>query len=325
MMIKRIFLIFLTVMILISVSGCQLAIDDKGEVQSRDRLIGVFITDEYLDLFDTEKFFSDNADKLFQGGLNELNMDTSKYQRRLYAALVSKSLTNPDGEAYTVKEYVFEGVEGISFFAAQVPADENGDSYINTCSGSAVTDSHMSVFQLDDGESFAIEGTIYITPDTADTIYHFNPVYQSSDGSVYAISGLSAMLGHLGTAGATFSKTLDETVSVTENGKSKTVSSSVKVTMTVMLPPNKITVLQMDKDSSIISRTDYLPGKLPDTMIPSARTEYIIVESHSTDADGKAVVSRSVYDKDDNHLKTFYSPGNGICIQQWTNLDWDAK
>ncbi|HHY63958.1 MAG TPA: hypothetical protein GX501_02835 [Clostridiaceae bacterium] len=320
MMNKRLLSAFLVVMILVSASGCQLAIEDKGEVKARDRLIGVFITDEYLDLFDTEKFLNDNAGKFFPGGLNNLNIDYSKYQKRLYATLVPKAGEHPDA-----KEYVFEGVDGIPFYAARVPADEKENSYITTVTGKVVCDVHTSFILRDDEDSIILEGTVYVTPDTADTIYQFNPVYQSHDGKVYVVSGNSARLGYFEDEGATFSKALDEKVTVTENGISKTVSSSVKVTMTVVLPPNKISVLEMDKDSNVISRTNYSPGKLPDTITPSAVTEYILVESHSTDADGKAVTSRSVYGRKDNHIKTFYCRDNGICIQQWTNIDWDAK
>ena len=50
MKIKRIFIIFLTVLILLNITGCQLALEDEGDKKSKDRLIGVFVTDEYLDL-----------------------------------------------------------------------------------------------------------------------------------------------------------------------------------------------------------------------------------------------------------------------------------
>ena len=40
-MIKKILATFLAVFILFSITGCQLAIEDKGEIKSKDRLIGV--------------------------------------------------------------------------------------------------------------------------------------------------------------------------------------------------------------------------------------------------------------------------------------------
>ena len=35
---------------------------DNADGASKDRLIGVFITTEYLDLFDFDSYFQDNAD-----------------------------------------------------------------------------------------------------------------------------------------------------------------------------------------------------------------------------------------------------------------------
>lgn len=48
----------------------------------KDRLVGVFITTEYLDLFDHERFLQDNTDQLLSG--KELGeADAGAYQGRL--------------------------------------------------------------------------------------------------------------------------------------------------------------------------------------------------------------------------------------------------
>ncbi|HHU91095.1 MAG TPA: hypothetical protein GXZ22_08595 [Clostridiaceae bacterium] len=324
-MIKKILATFLAVFILFSITGCQLAIEDKGEIKSKDRLIGVFVTEEHLDLFDMEEFFKDNAHKLFNGSSTNMDYNNKKYQKRLYATLVTQLLTSQDGDTFETKEYVFEGVDGISYFAATVPATENEISYITSGSDDAISDGHIGIIESDNEDKITLEGTIYVSAARAGKIHHFNPVYQSPGGSVYALSGNSAMLGGLQDEGSIFSTTLDETTTVTENGKSKSVSNSVKISIATLLPPEKITVLQMDKDSNIISRMEYSPGKLPDTITPADNTEYIIAESHSFNLEGKAAVSRSIYDRKAETLDTFYCRDDGICVKQWTNLDWNKN
>ena len=45
-------------------SGCTLAVSDAGTDGNGDRLIGAFITSEYLDLYDMEGYLNDHASSL---------------------------------------------------------------------------------------------------------------------------------------------------------------------------------------------------------------------------------------------------------------------
>lgn len=325
MKIKRLFMAFLALLIMFIVSGCQLAIEDKGEVKSKDRLVGVFITFEYLDLFDMEGYLNDNINKLSGGGFINMDQNNSKYQNRLYATLAARTLTNGEGDTINTSEYVFEGVEGISYFAARVPATDNEDSFITSGSDISISDGHMGIFNRDEEEKITLEGTIYISSTYTNRSFYINPVYQSSDGSVYATTGSGVMLGGHQGEGSVFSQTLDETTTVTENGKTKSLSTSIKISITAMPSPEKINVLQMDKDNKILSRLNYLPGELPDTISPIEKAEYIMVESQGTDMEGKTVTSRTLYDRRVQALDTFYCLDNGICVKQWTKLDWNKK
>jgi hypothetical protein len=68
MMIKRSLAVCLAVCFLLTLAGCQLAVEDAGGTNNGDRLIGVFVTKEYLDLFDTEGYLNDNISKLSGSG-----------------------------------------------------------------------------------------------------------------------------------------------------------------------------------------------------------------------------------------------------------------
>ena len=52
--------ICLATILLIILSGCRLAREDAGENASEERLIGVFLTTESLDLFDFDSYLKDN-------------------------------------------------------------------------------------------------------------------------------------------------------------------------------------------------------------------------------------------------------------------------
>lgn len=76
-------------------TGCQLALPGEESAQD-DRLIGVYVTTEYLDLFDIESYLEDNLNAGWTGG--EITGDTDPYEGRVYA------VRTEDGK------YVFEGV-----------------------------------------------------------------------------------------------------------------------------------------------------------------------------------------------------------------------
>ena len=89
MKIRRTFEIFLAVLIIFSLMGCQLALEDKED--NTDILIGVFITEEHLDLFDMEGYLNDNINTLSGGGLINIDKNSSQYQGRLYATLTTRA------------------------------------------------------------------------------------------------------------------------------------------------------------------------------------------------------------------------------------------
>ena len=85
-----------------------------------------------------------------------------------------------------------------------------------------------------------MEGTLYV-PTGEDKIYYINPVYQSSDGSVYVLSGNGHMFSGIGGEGAAYSQTLEENITVRDNGHEKHRNIVVKISFSVMIPPEKST------------------------------------------------------------------------------------
>lgn len=164
-----------------ALTGCSLArtdLPDQG--MEADRLIGVFLTTEYLDLFDMEGYLANHPGQLLQDG--EIGPgEAAAYQRRLYADKVTRTITNEDtGATEEVEEYVFEGVQGWAYLAPAL-TDEAGERIgVSSSVDDALSDAQMNAAYTDEGESLTLEATLYLTGEDVRTIY-VNPVYQSAD------------------------------------------------------------------------------------------------------------------------------------------------
>jgi hypothetical protein len=322
---------FVLVIILAFMSGLtgfSLAQPGAAEPIEKDKLVGVFVTTEYLDLFDFEGYLNDNIGKMTDntgtmptGGEINMNGDGAEYQGRLYATLKDRSFKSDDtGETVTSQEYVFEGVEGTSYFCYTI-SGKNG-TYSSVSGGEALSDGHTNVSTTDNGEDISLDATIYVVPTVSHATYYMNPVYQSADGRVYAISGGGISFSGDGSEGAAFSRTLDATTTVTENGEAKTYKISAKISFSVVYPPKRISVLQFDSDGGILSREAYLPGALPETITPEKGCSYIVLESYKMSPEQVEKVTRTLYQADDNTLESFHCREDGICIKQYTALNW---
>lgn len=325
---KRNIIIIICMLVLILVlaftfglTGFSLAQPDAAEAIEKDRLVGVFVTTEYLDLFDMESYFNNNIGRMTTGGDVTIDGDNAKYQGRLYATLLDRSLTNEDtGETVTSQEYIFEDVEGISYFWCTI-SDKNG-SYNSVSGGEALSDGHTSISTTDNGEDISLDATIYVAPTASHATFYMNPVYQSADGRVYAMSGSGISFSGDSSEGVNFSQSLDAATTVMENGETNTYSISVKINISVMYPPQRIFVLQFDSDGGILSRDEYLPGKLPETITPERGCSYIVMEAHKASPESGEVVARTLYQADDDTLESFYLREDSICVKQYTALSW---
>lgn len=302
-------------------AGCQLAREDAGANASEDRLIGIFLTTEHLDLFDFDGYLKDNIGN-FSGGKINIDGNAEKYQGRLYAELKTKTLTNAEtGEKTETTEYVFPNFKGITFFSTWFPVTVENSSCYTTVSDEEISDGRVDVKQDDQGSSITMEGTIYVTPGHVKA-YFFNPVYQSSDGSVYAMTGHGISASGDSPEGTAYSQTLDAAYTTAENEKTKKDSISVKISVSVMNPPEKIVVLQMGADGSLVFRTEYNPGEMPEAIVPEKNTEYFIVETKKASNSGDGTISRKLYGKDADTLEAFYCRKDGICVKQRVQIKW---
>lgn len=291
----------------------------ESEETSSDRLIGVLITQEYLDLFDSEGFFADNIDRLMSG--DEISeAKSAEYEGRLYAVLADAGYVSEEtGEAYRSKEYVFEGINGICYIAPRI-TDEIG-TYWSSSGDEAITDGFVNFITNDEGESVALEGTIYVSTGKNSGNFYFNPVYQTQDGEVYAVSG-NGISSAGNSAGTSMSHEIKENFSSTIGDVTTTSGSAVKITICYVDKPEKVSILQFDSEGILLSRIESDLDSLPDTLQTQPGTQYIIVETLAFSREGATNTTREIYQSEDETLSAFYCRDDGICVREWCEIEW---
>ena len=251
----------------LSLGGCSLLRGDPASVpDSDDRLVGVYITSEYLDLFDIEGYLNGSMDSLGGGEISAA--DAARYSGRVYAEVT-------DGEAV----FPFEGEALIS---ARFGSD--GSSYIGSQRGPHLTGGSTNVIHSDDMDAIELSATIY-APTGEYIAAYCNPVYQEPDGSIYLISGQG--LSTEGTGKMT--QTIEHSTSARggEPGSGMTIELSIEARRL----SEKYAVLLYGADGALISREEYAPGALP-AELSSGGAAYAVIEDYSRDADGEAAVER---------------------------------
>jgi len=234
-----IFACVLVATFVLGVSGIVVFVKDEPTVNSNatnnDMLIGVFITEEYLDLFDFEEYFKNNKNKVKSGVVINPS-DKIPYEGKIYATLVDVPYTNPEtGKTSTIQKYVFDDIEGIAFFNARY-TDKDGMEYWEDDCDEAISDIHTSYNRTDAGFSIENKGTIYVDLSKDSNMFYYNPVYQTATGEVYLMSGT----GHSDSGdilGLSRTITLEEEQTITINGKTETNGSSIAITTCFMDTP----------------------------------------------------------------------------------------
>ena len=267
---KKILIIALLIAILVSLAGCQLAIEDMQEIATEDILIGALITLEPLILFDSDSYINENIDRIMSE--NGQDIDISKYEGRLYAKLVTKTHTNEEtNQTSESSEYVFEDIEGITYIAATV-SDSDG-IYTVASSSDGISDTHTKVAGGNIQREISLEGTIYLSIKSTNRLFYMNPVYQDTKGNVYVVTGSGYLRGVSEFEGLVFSQTLEDSKTITENGITKTQKSSIKISISYIHSPFKISIYQMDKNNSIVRHNNFVPDEVPDNISLDSDTD----------------------------------------------------
>lgn len=324
---RHILLIMTVILLLLSfvlgITILPLATEGNDNIEEEPKLAGFLITREYLDLFDMESFLQDHVPDLMNGGEYIIDEDVSAYQGRLYATYKEKLLTDAEtGEISSTWEYEFDEVDGISFICYTMVFEDG--SVANMSSGDNAVEGNLFFRQTDEEDSIELAATLYIAADSdAFHEYYVNPVYQSSDGRVFAVPGsgfyTNAYPGEVERfEGHTFSWEGSQTIS----GKPHKTSVTIDLSISTIYAPQSIVLLQMDENNQPITRQEYLPGQIPETLTPEQNTSYILVETHKKDETGTPFISREMFQPGDDYLYSFFCREDAVCEKKYTQLLW---
>ena len=303
---RKICLIFILILTL-ALTGCQLA-KPEAEVQTgQDMLVGVFITEEHLDLFDMEAWFRDNASQVLKNE-NLTIENPEQYSGRIWAT----PETDEDGHG----SYHFDALEGILLASFRVvPAGKPENAYWSSTVTGSLCDVSFGHKALDTGSELTISGTVYFSDTHPDPGLYFNPVYQTPEGDVYLLPGQGTFFGTGFCSSATHS--LKEESKRTENGEETGHSSVITVTMECVYPAQNLVILQMDENNNILSRRELDSSADLAEWKPESGCAYILLEEHTTDG-----TRRSLYQRDDRYLIFFRELENHMCLQVQIPITW---
>lgn len=310
----------LAFVMMLSLSGCTLAVEDAGgEEKATDRLIGAFITTEYLIPFDMDAYLEENIEDLVNGG--EVNPeDTLEAGERIYATVDKKGSTEPRDW-----EISFGDIDGIKFFDALW--DGVGDSPFTMLTyDDEICDANTHYMSTDNSDGIELSGTIYILSKAGKRgdIYYINPVYQTESGEIYTIPGTGDSVGGL-SVGADLTITLSEETTITKDGVTEAYIGGVKISYKSAYEPTQILVHQMDAGNQVVKTDKYAPGTLPEQMEVEKNTAYVIIETQQNNPENANECLREIYGPEESgstYFKTFFVTENGGLGKMSTELVW---
>lgn len=278
--------------------GCSLLRED-GEPADADRLVGVYITENYIDSFDFEAYVQDNASSL-SGGSGEISReDAAKYTRRIYAEITDGKTSFP--------------IEGIAFIAARYEKD--GESCTGSDYGDKLADVHLSINVSDDMETTVLTGKLFADSGAGRMSAYCNPVYQQADGRVYLVpgEGMSANMGSM-------THSLSESCESAKKGE-RGYGMDITLEVEGRRPSEKLAVLLYSAEGALLSRTEYAPEEMPEE-ISAEGAAWAVFEDYTADYSGEPQVIRQLIaaGSDEGFLSLHLEPGESFYTPRTTYL-----
>lgn len=292
---KKLIALLLAVCLL---AGCQLATNEKKENQMEDKLVGIFVTFDYLDLpFDIEGYLNDNIGSISDG--EEIVVEEGEaraYQGKLYAEV---------GE----RGWEFPGYDGIILGQMW-----NEDHWVGfTTEG--IQDIKSRVSRTDTLDAIEEEGTIYVDADLEEFVFYVNPVFMTPEGEYYATQGDSFHSGNTGVGGMSMSVNCEirETVDDVETVYSAKYTAGIEgVTLA-----DRVVLVQMSADHQELARAEYAPNAMPESLAVVDGAAYLIVEEYAGEE-----ITRTLCQPGDEHINVYYQTDKVYCLPSFTVIDW---
>lgn len=325
---KKRWSILITLVFILVLSGCSLAKEDADkevlntEEISQDRLIGVVVTDEHLDLFDFDAFLNDNLDKIADG--QELDgSGSAKYQGRICATVDKHGSDEP-----YKWDFIFDGVDG-HILISPTMQHEDGEPFHMTEGSDSFSDVNTHYVTTDEGQEIYLNGTIYLQSGKAqnDTVYYLNPVYQTEEGDIYLVGGNGLASNVAGEDGNEMSSKLDGNCNMTVNGVTESYKSSVEIKFITMDSPTKVRFYHMNEKHKALSVQEFVPDEVPEEFKVEEGTAYVLMETEKVNPIGVNAIEREICEPDREGqmtVKVFCPSDDGILIAKYTKITFGS-
>lgn len=316
-MIKKLFALLLAAVLL---TGCQLA-EPETEEGGYDRLVGVFVTREHLNLFDMESYLQDNAEKLVSGG--ELFVeDSTQYDRRIYAELVEKKWSDEEGNSHSYETFEFAGLEGELLSTCWI--DDGAEGYWSNDAGDWFSEVRNGMNSGDnDSTGLEMEATIYVSPAMEEILFFYNPVYQTPEGEVYLVEGQgSACQYHLGSS---MTHTLSDEKTTTLDGVQSRNWTDIRVEVECIQTAERIVLNFANEKNEVFFREEYHGGDIPAEVTVPEGTAYVICEVFHLDETGEETLIRQITDPEGEAIEVYREVEDGICRKSTLEVIWQTE
>ncbi len=300
-------------------SGCTLAQEPLPTTEASDTLVGVLVTTEYLDLFDTERWLNDNMGAIMDGQ-TDLNGDPSQYQGRIYA------VRTEDG--YCEFPDTLQG----TMFLCYTVIPKFGEPFTNSVVTEGLSDVHTAVSVSDEGTSIHLTATVYFDPNTVQRrtsytdesmtkeeeiiSFYTNPIYQTPDGDVYVVSGSgnSYSVEHgMGDGYYNSTTTLSSKTSTTVNGETTETENVVEIQFQGVQLADKLVVTEMSSDHHPLRTRSYTPEDFPNELVVGKDAAYVVLETHCGDTLVRQLCSA---DSDTETVDIFVPTQSGLAVKR---------
>lgn len=289
---KRLIAVLLAVLML---SGCQLASEEQKGNRMEDKLVGVFVTFNHLDLeFDIEGWLRDNPGALKDGGVTLEPGEGMEYGGRLWAEVTEEGWRFPEHEGIVMGQMWRE-------------------DYWVGFSTEGFCEHETSSHRTDTLDSIEEEGTVCF-PAGAEVMLCANPVYMTPEGTYYAVQGNSF---HSQLEDGSMSQSVSDERTWTVEGETHTYRAQFTTTVQGVTLADTVVMVWMSGDHRELGRAEYVPGELPEALTPPAEAAYLIVEEVTG---GES--ARKLYQPGDEPVRVFYQGEQPWCLPEFVEIQW---
>lgn len=301
--IKRLCTVLVLAFSVCLLTGCRLA-REEAQVQdsAEDRLVGVFVTEEYIHRGTPELTVNSEGEISFVE--NREGID---------GTLIF--------DEYGPKDIVFDGIEGYGIYDIEVWNEEQGIYTSYAIADDVFSDGYWAMTGNDTSEANEVEVTIYVDQDGPTGLY-FNPVYQTARGDVYMQPGTGLSWAE-GVERSSSTYSMSQEWKATENGQEKAWKSSFIIHNVCADGTVSYSLLFMGEDNMVtkVMTGDELAKMWEagqwELAVPT-ETAYLILEQENGSGDTR----RTLCNRGEASLEFLQNADGGYMVKRQMNILW---